>query len=72
MMQALYHDTKLTCKQVERLAGGPVRCASQLGIVARIPGLAEFVDARIDQLTGRTQMIIRSFPANSVFDSQDQ
>ncbi len=66
MTKALYHDTKLTYKQVERLAGGPVRCASQLGIIARIPGLAGFVDARIDQLTGRVRMIIGSFPADSV------
>ncbi len=66
MMRALYHDTRLTCRQVERLAGGPIRCASQLGIIARIPGLAEFTDARIDQLTGRAQMIIGSFPADSV------
>ena len=66
MMQALYHDTWLTRGQVERLAGGPTRCASQPGIMARIPGLAEFVDARIDQLTGRIRMIICSFPADGV------
>ena len=66
MMRALYQDTKLTCKQAEQLAGGPLRCASQLGIIARIPGLAEFIDARIDQLTERAQMIIGLFPADSV------
>ena len=66
MMRALYHDTKLTCRQAEQLAGGPLRCASQLGIIARIPGLAEFIDARIDQLTGRARMIIGSSPADGV------
>ncbi len=66
MMLSVYRDAGQVREQAERLAGGPVRCASHLGIIARIPGLAGFVDARIDQLAGRVRMITGSFPADGV------
>lgn len=40
MMQYLYYDAKETGMEIERRAGGPIRCASQLGIIRRVPGLA--------------------------------
>ena len=51
MMLDVYRDAKLVREQVERLAGGSIQCASQLWTVDRIPGLSEFADAQIDQLT---------------------
>ena len=50
MMLDVYRDAKLVRELVERLAGGPLRCASQLGTVDRIPGLSEFADAQINRL----------------------
>ena len=66
MLRAVYRDAKLAGWQVERLAGGPVRCASHLGLVDRVPGLAAFADGQIGRLAGRVRMIIESFPADSV------
>ncbi len=66
MMLSVYRDAKQVREQVERLAGGPLRCAGHLGIIARIDRLAGFIDARIDQLAGRVRMIIDSFPADGV------
>ena len=62
MMQDLYHDAKETGMEVERRAGGPVRCASQLGIIRRVPGLAGFVQSNKARLTDRLDMIVESFP----------
>ncbi len=57
MMLGVYRDAKLACEQVEWLAGGSVRCANQLETINLVPGLSEFVDARIDQLAERVRMI---------------
>ena len=66
MMLPIYRDAKAVRMQVERMAGGPIRCASHLGIIRRIPGLSEFVETRIGRLAERVQMIIESFPDDGV------
>ena len=50
MMLDVYRDARIVRELVERLAGGPLRCASHLGTVDRIPGLSEFADAQINRL----------------------
>ena len=62
LVQELYHDAKEVGKEVERRAGGPIRCASQLGIINKIPGLAEYVEDAKARLSEKAQMIIESFP----------
>ena len=53
MLQGLYHDAKEAGMEVERRAGGPVRCASQLGTIRRVPGLDGYVRASKARLTDR-------------------
>ena len=64
MMRAVYRDAKLANGQVEQMAGGPLRCASQLGRIDRVPGLSGFAGGRIKWLAGRVRKIIGSFPAD--------
>ena len=66
MLKALYCDIKEAAKEIVRRAGGPVRCASGLDIVSRVPGLFAFVEDQIAQFSGRLRMIIESFPADGV------
>ena len=39
-----------------------MRCASRLGLIRRVPGLAEFVHSNKARLTDRLDMIAESFP----------
>ena len=65
MLLAVYRDAKLAREKVEQMAGGPLRCASQLGLIGRVPGLSAFADGRIKWLAGRVRRIVGSFPADS-------
>ena len=62
MLQDLYRDAKHTGREVERRAGGPVRCASQLGAIRGVPGLEGFVHSSMERLTDRLDMIVDAFP----------
>ena len=62
MLGEIYHDAKKIIKKIELRAGGPIRCASRLSIIDKIPGLAEYVCNSKAQLTDRINMIIESFP----------
>lgn len=62
MLQEIYGDLKRIGEEVERRAGGPIRCASQLGIIRRIPGLAEYVRTAQAHIVDRLNMLIESFP----------
>ena len=66
MMQDLYHDAKHTGREIELRAGGPVRCASRLDTIRRVPGLDEFVRSQIKRLTDRLDMIAESFPPDGL------
>ena len=64
MLQGLYHDAKEAGMEVERRAGGPVRCASQLGIDTQgaRPGRVRTQSSKA-RLTDRLDMITDVVPA---------
>lgn len=66
MLQELYRDAKHAGREVERRAGGPVRCASRLDTIFRVPGLDGFVRSSMERLTDRLDMIVWSFPPDGL------
>ena len=66
MLQEIYRDLKRIGKEVERRAGGPVRCASQLGIIHRVPGLAGYVRTAQAGIIDRLNMLMESFPGDGL------
>jgi hypothetical protein len=62
LLQGLYRDAKDMGREVERRAGGPVRCASRLDAIRRVSGLDGFVRSAKARLTDRLDMMVWSFP----------
>ena len=65
-MRDVYRDASRVREAVMERAGGPLTCASQLGLVGRIPGLAKYVDGQVRRLTGRVNGILEASPDDSV------
>ena len=61
-----YRDADRARKEIKKRAGGPARCASHLGIMAKVPGLAEFADSAISALSDRIDMPVQSFEPDGV------
>ena len=61
LMKKIYHYLKTASREVERRAGGPIRCASQLGIIHKVPGLAEYIESCKAWLDDHMAMVINSF-----------
>lgn len=66
MLVEIYRDAKKISGQITAAAGGPVRCASRLGAASWPASLKEFTDRAIDSLTDCVQMLIDSFPRDSM------
>ena len=66
MLQELYGDAKYAGREVERRAGGPVRCAGRPDAIFRVPGLDGFVRSSMERLTDRLDMITDSFPPDGL------
>ena len=62
MLQEVYHELKLIGEDVERRAGGPIRCASQLGIIYKVPGLLDFIRISQARIIDRLLMLRDMFP----------
>ena len=56
-------------KEVERSTGGPIRYASQLGIIHKAPGLAGYMHESKARLMDQSRMIIESFPSDGFTDT---
>ena len=65
-MLDVYRDAGRIREEVIDRAGGPLTCASQLGRIDRVQGLARSVDEQIRRLAGRVTGIIRMSTADSV------
>ena len=61
IMKKIYHYIKTASGEVERMAGGPIKCASQLGIIHKVPGLAEYIKSCEAWLDDHIEMVISSF-----------
>ena len=66
MLKSIYHDANRARKEIEERAGGPARCASQLGAMLKVPGLAEFADSAMSALSDRIDMLVQSFEPDDV------
>ena len=66
MLLEVYKDAKKAAILITAAAGGPIRCASNLDVTSKVPGLAETINQHIASLTDRVRMIIDSFQRDSL------
>ena len=66
IMKSFYREASDLNDAVEERAGGPIKCASRLDAVSRVPGLSEFVESETSRLTDTIDMVIESFEPDGV------
>ena len=71
MLQEVYHDLKLLGEDIERRAGGPIRCASQLGKIYKVPGLLDFIRVNQAIIIDRLIAIRDGFPRDGFTTTLD-
>ena len=66
MLLDTYRDTVRVSDKIIKRAGGPVTCASQLDIVHKVPGLAQYVEEQIRRLIKQITKAMSACPPDSV------